>query len=397
MTPRSVRLLTHTSGWGGTEYYTSQLAGELASRGCDVTLLELGHDEYNQRGIDAPFSVVSLPIPAGLGQVGFWQWRRLFAPYRGGIWVLSKGAFEVRALKLDLVSKVSSDRYVTIEHLPADPVLLRSTQRHLGGMVPGMGLWWCKEMLRDRSHLAAPDSIVTVSDAVRNRVLEHGAPAQKVERIYPGIDLQRFRFSDLDRSRQRQRWKVPNSAFVFGVVARFHAIKRLDRILHLFSKFQLPSDRVPPHLVLVGQGPEQENLAQLARKLGIGERVRFVGWVDEGIESAYCAFDCFLMTSELEGLGFTLIEAMACGSPCIATDSLGPREIISATDLGWLITQDDWEGFLKAMREVSGLSEAVRWEFRSRMRMHVEERFDAAKQFPKIADQVLGTVIQERT
>jgi glycosyltransferase involved in cell wall biosynthesis len=102
-------------------------------------------------------------------------------------------------------------------------------------------------------------------------------------------------------------------------------------------------------LVLVGQGPLQDELTALARELGISDRVVFAGWQENPFAWMANA-DLFVLSSRFEGFGNVVIEAMACGLPVVSTDCpSGPSEILAGGDTGILVPVGNARALADAM------------------------------------------------
>lgn len=105
---------------------------------------------------------------------------------------------------------------------------------------------------------------------------------------------------------------------------------------------------------LVGDGPERRRLEALARDLGLADRVHFVGRVaHERLGDYYSAADVVTLASEQEGWPNVLLESMACGTPVVATDIPGPREIVTAPEAGLLVERNP-EAIAKGIRALLG-------------------------------------------
>jgi N-acetyl-alpha-D-glucosaminyl L-malate synthase BshA len=100
---------------------------------------------------------------------------------------------------------------------------------------------------------------------------------------------------------------------------------------------------VPSVLLMVGDGPERSSAQALARRLGISERVRFLGRLD-GIEEMTGIADLYLLPSELESFGLSALEAMACRVPVIGSDSGGLPEVVLNGETGFLLPVGDVDG-----------------------------------------------------
>ena len=135
------------------------------------------------------------------------------------------------------------------------------------------------------------------------------------------IDLGRFAYSPETRERMRKSLGLEGK-FVLGHVGRLAPEKNPRFLLETFAEIKKlePSSA----LVSVGDGPLRGEMEELAVRLGIAEDVIFAGQVLNP-EDYLCAFDCFLLPSLYEGLGFVVIEAVCSGLRCFASDVL-PRE-----------------------------------------------------------------------
>jgi len=100
-------------------------------------------------------------------------------------------------------------------------------------------------------------------------------------------------------------------------------VSRLVPVKNIFLQLESLAEIIKDHsqvvLTIVGDGPERERLQQLAKDLGIGDKVKFVGLVDNP-DSFYASADAFLLTSNKEGWGLVVIEAGSFGLPVIMTD-----------------------------------------------------------------------------
>jgi glycosyltransferase involved in cell wall biosynthesis len=106
-------------------------------------------------------------------------------------------------------------------------------------------------------------------------------------------------------------------------------------------------------LVIVGDGPEAPALQRLARQLGSSERVRFLGsMAQERLATVYSAADVLVLASSREGLPNVLLEALACGTPVIATATWGTPEIIAAPAAGRLVERRTPQAITAALRDL---------------------------------------------
>lgn len=170
------------------------------------------------------------------------------------------------------------------------------------------------------------DRITAVSEGVRESLRRvEGLPAERIEVIYNGVDLSDF---VTDRSARREIRKsigLPPDVEVIGTVGRLDSIKNQSLLLR--SVARMHGKDGGPHLVIVGDGEEGPRLEELARELGISERVTFLG-ERKDVNRLLTAFDVFALTSLSEGTPMTLLEAAATRLPIVSTAVGGIPEIL---------------------------------------------------------------------
>ena len=118
----------------------------------------------------------------------------------------------------------------------------------------------------------------------------------------------------------------------------------------MIRAFQKLSIVQPARLILLGDGSERKNLTALVRELDLEDRVSMPGWVDNPYAFMARA-SLFAISSRMEGLSNVLIEALACGCPCVSTDCpSGPAELLEGGRIGRLVPIGDVEALTEAMR-----------------------------------------------
>lgn len=133
--------------------------------------------------------------------------------------------------------------------------------------------------------------------------------------INNAIDLDRFKFDGEKRNELRAELGLKEN-FVIGHIGRFMSQKNQTFLLDVFNEVQ--KTRTEARLLLLGDGPMYDEIKAKAEKLGLKDKVIFAG-VQPNPEKYYQAMDCFVLPSLYEGLGIVLVEAQACGLPCIAS------------------------------------------------------------------------------
>ncbi len=183
--------------------------------------------------------------------------------------------------------------------------------------------------------------LITVCAALRHDLLRLGVPAEKVRVLRNGVDLDLFRPTARQAARARLRFDGPTLLYVG------HLIPRKSQALVIRALALLPGVR----LVLVGEGPDRRMLVDLAGQLGVSERVRFVGQVPHAeLPELYSAADALVLTATREGWPNVLLEAMACGTPVVATAVSGVPEVMTAPEAGRLVHEPTPEAVAAAVR-----------------------------------------------
>jgi glycosyltransferase involved in cell wall biosynthesis len=179
------------------------------------------------------------------------------------------------------------------------------------------------------------DAVISVSRAVKVSLIEMGTPAKMIKTIHNGIDLTGY---DHVVPTLRKKYSIPPEEKIIGTVARLvpekgceFGIKAMPLILE-----KHPNAR----LVIVGEGFLRQSLEELSRKLGIADKVMFLGY-QRNVEELIADFDVFMMPSLTEGLSLALLEVMALGKPVVATEVGGNPEVIRSGINGILVPSKD--------------------------------------------------------
>jgi glycosyltransferase involved in cell wall biosynthesis len=164
-----------------------------------------------------------------------------------------------------------------------------------------------------------------------------GFSAGRMSVIENGIDLARYGSSP-DRPGLRRRLGLDPARRYVANVARCHPVKDQAMLLHAFAR--VAEARADVDLLVVGDGRLRPDLERLADRLGLGERVRFLG-VRSDVPDLLQAADVFALTSVSEAASLTLLEAMASGLPVVVTAVGGNPEIVRQGREGFLVPRGD--------------------------------------------------------
>lgn len=196
-----------------------------------------------------------------------------------------------------------------------------------------------KRILVNRLLLSRRDRVAAVGEAVRQAVITNeGIPAERVEVIYNGIDLDVFGEGRQDRDSVRRDMRVgPNDLAVIQV-ARLDYLK--DHLTAIRALGRVAARHPQVRLVLVGEGPERQKIEAEVRQRRLTAHVRFLG-LRKDVARLVPAADVFLLTSISEGIPLTLIEAMAAGLPVVSTRVGGVPEVVVEGRTGLLAPAGD--------------------------------------------------------
>jgi L-malate glycosyltransferase len=167
------------------------------------------------------------------------------------------------------------------------------------------------------------DCVISVSDELRTQLVRY-LPEDKVVTIHNGIDEDRV-FSRLSTAEAKQYLGLPGECMVIGTAGRLDPVKRLDIFLDAVK--QIDSIRPDMRFVIAGEGTEERELRSLAHRLGLQDRLLFLGHRDD-VYDVLRALDIFVLCSDHEGLPMALLEALYLGVPVVARPVGGVAEVI---------------------------------------------------------------------
>ncbi|MFZ5557738.1 MAG: glycosyltransferase [Pseudomonadota bacterium] len=233
-------------------------------------------------------------------------------------------------------------------------------EEYLHHYVPFLPKSWTRGLARrfSRHQCNDVDAVIVPSRAMADVLGAYGVTRPR-HVIPTGIPLAEF--TGGDGGGFRARHGIGAERFVLLFVGRVAFEKNIDFLLRAL-KLALP--RSPQlTLVIAGEGPAERDLHDIARRLGVTEQVRFVGYLDRRTEllDCYRAADAFTFASRTETQGLVLLEAMALGVPVVGLSVMGTRDILEPRR-GCLVPDDDEAAFADAMAELAdnpGLRDAL--------------------------------------
>jgi glycosyltransferase involved in cell wall biosynthesis len=196
------------------------------------------------------------------------------------------------------------------------------------------------------------ERVLTDSEAARQDIVQHlSIPPDRVQAIYLAAE-ERFRpvADPQERERVGHKYALPDRYLLY--LGGFEVRKNVTAILRAFARLDAPSVR----LVIAGKLPDKDSAffpdpRRVARELGIADRVRLIGWVDEQDKpTLYSGAIAFLFPSLYEGFGLPPLEAMSCGTPVIVSDRSSLPELVGPG--GLYVDPTDLQALTAAMDRI---------------------------------------------
>ncbi len=320
---------------GGAEIHLHEIFGRLAARGHSVTLLVSGWRDAPAQEVLDGMRVHRVGSRHTFGQMASGYYRR----------VLAAEAFD---LVIEDLNKVP----VFAPRWAGRPVVL--LVHHLFGLTafrsasfPVAAATWLLEQPLARFYRGLP--VQAVSESTADDLVARGLRREDIRVIPNGVDLD-FYTPDLSVPR--------TSEPTFLYLGRLQRYKQVDLILRAFARVR--AERIPAWLFVAGKGKHEPVLRRLARALGIDDIVEFAGYVsEEQKRDLFRRVWANVFTSPKEGWGITNLEAAACGTPTIASDSPGLRESVVDGKTGLLVPHADVESLAGAMHSLARDPERV--------------------------------------
>ena len=173
------------------------------------------------------------------------------------------------------------------------------------------------------------DGVTAVSRFLKEKTLTNYGIDKDIRVIPNFVDTEKYNRVECMQVRERF---APANEKILVHISNFRAVKRVADVIRIFNEVQ---QKVPAHLILVGDGPDRSSCELLVRELGIQERVRFLGKQTELVQILSSA-DLMLMPSQSESFGLSALEAMACEVPVISTSVGGLPELQVHGETGFI-------------------------------------------------------------
>lgn len=310
---------------GGAEIHLHEIFGRVAGMGHTVTLLCGGWR-------DAP------PYAELDGVTVHRVGTRYTFPFLARGWWRRHGQALGADVLVEDINKVPlhTPRWGARRTVALVPHLFGTTVFREAPLPLAAAVWLAERSLR-AVYGRVPFEAISVSTA--DDLVARGIPRHQIAVIYPGIDSDRFTPDP----------QLRESEPLFVFLGRLKRYKGVDVVLRAFAELAHPSAR----LLIAGTGDHRSALERLAHSLDLGERARFLGFISEEEKLALLRRAwALLFASPKEGWGITNLEAAACGTPVIASDSPGLRESVRDGETGFLVPHGDVGAMAARMREL---------------------------------------------
>jgi sugar transferase (PEP-CTERM/EpsH1 system associated) len=217
--------------------------------------------------------------------------------------------------------------------------------------------------------------IVTLNPRMRSELAaECRIKEETIHLIANGVDLEKFRPYD-DQDALRYRFGIPLNRFIVGNVARLDPVKNHEIIMHVLQRLEKRADC--PFFLVVGEGSHRAALEAEAARLGLGSHIRLFGYSEHIAELLNC-MDLYVQPSLYEGFSNTILEAMACGLPVLATDVGGSADLFSAGQEGFFFRPKDDEILASLIVQLQR-DASLRYGMSKRARSRAVEHFSLSR------------------
>lgn len=265
-----------------------------------------------------------------------WEWYRMIREVHPDVLVFCYNWFRAFSWKAPLACLLAGvHRRVSIQHLlplpPPPAVEGKSLTNRLRRLVGGRARYMLKTRLT--GHLC--HRTICVSNAVRDSLVnDYHFPARKTITIHNGVSTVEFAPCKHSRTAVRTRFDIDVDDFLVVCAARLTEAKGIDILIHAVSR--VLRQGVSCKCIILGDGPLKVSLEAEVNALGLFGQVLFEGF-QKDVKPYLQAASAFALTSHIEGLPLSILEAMACGLPCIVTDVGGNAEAVRDRVTGLLI------------------------------------------------------------
>ncbi|MFD2925786.1 N-acetyl-alpha-D-glucosaminyl L-malate synthase BshA [Halobacillus naozhouensis] len=232
------------------------------------------------------------------------------------------------------------------------------------------------------------DRVTAVSESLVKQTQEMLKTEKTMDVIYNFVDEREYYRQPNDEL--KAQYHIDKGEKVLIHISNFRKVKRVPDVIQAFAQIQ---KNIPSKLLLVGDGPEYAACYQLVEELGIADAVLFLG-KQENVSELLSISDLKLLLSEKESFGLVLLEAMACGVPCIGTNIGGIPEVIDHGETGFITELGNTEQVVHFAEKILQ-DTAAHHRFSEHAKQFVRDKFASTaivEQYEQLYRQVLNDV-----
>ncbi|MEE8134722.1 MAG: glycosyltransferase family 4 protein [Gemmatimonadales bacterium] len=320
---------------GGAEIHFHEIFGRMVARGHEVTMVTSGWGSGKLRETVDGIDVHRFGGRHTFALKGRGALRRLLKEQSFDIVVE-----DINKLPLFLSNLTNLPFYVIVPHLFGSTAFQAES-------LPIASIVWLAERPIPMMYRRA--AFHAISDSTKDDLVSRGVAPESIRVIYPGVDSKHY---SPDPSMPRR----PEPSFLY--IGRLKRYKGVDIAVRAVAAARSRGHRLT--LDVAGVGDDMQRLRKLVAALGMGDQVHFLGFVSEAkkielLRETWAA----LLPSSKEGWGISNIEAAACGTPAVASDSPGLRESVRHDQTGILVPHGDVEAMATALIRLSEHPEVV--------------------------------------
>jgi glycosyltransferase involved in cell wall biosynthesis len=342
---RIVLFVTSTISYGGSEKHLLELIARLDDSVRPIILCAKT-DPFTDRL--SPDGDSRVTVISGKLLKSAWDWFSVFRSIKPDVAVFVYGTlFDLPWYATVAAWAAGIRKLYAIQHLippPMPPKVAVKTARDALRRVAG---GQTRRIIGSRFPPYLCEKTICVSNAVRDSLVrDYRFPSERTITIHNGVSLSEFVPLAADGIPLRTKLGIRSEEFVVVCAARLSEEKGIDVLLLAIS--QLLRRDLTCKCLIVGDGYLREELIKQIRELGLTHDVLMVGF-QEDVRPYLLASDVFVLTSHKEGLPFAVLEAMACGLPCVVTNVGGNAEAVAQNVTGLVVTDGSVDEVVQAM------------------------------------------------
>ena len=316
----------------GSSIHVKKIANALCERGHEIELFTLKGHEKLLKDFDKRIKINILPFKAPLGYyLNVIRLRKL----------LKKGDF-------DLLNSHYASGYGTLARLTGFHPFALAVFGSDVLLYPFKSKWNMKRVIKN---LGSADVMTSTSDVMANKVREFYNTTRPIYITPFGVDLNIFHPEVVTK----------DDVFEFGIVKKIEPNYGIKELILAYKAFRAKYSEQKTRLVIYGRGSCLEEYKQFAESEALSENVIFKGFIqNELVPRAFSQMDVACFPSYSESFGVAAVEAMACGTPVIASDAAGFTEVVEDCVTGFIIPKKNIKALTDAMEKIYLMSNEER-------------------------------------